>query len=64
MIVKLTGPFTEDDLKEIAKTLRAIERKNPAETFLMFLETPDMTLKQAKELVEKVFGGIKLREAG
>lgn len=60
MKVTITGDFTEEDLKEIAKVLRLIERKNPNLTFTMLLEKKGLSKKDAVELVKNLFDSVKL----
>lgn len=60
----ITGEFTEEDLKEFAKVLRKVERNNPKETYFLIIEDKDLELKEATELVARVFKSIELGTGG
>jgi len=64
MKIVITGEFTEEDLKEFAKVLRKVERNNPNETYFLIIEDKDLKLKEASELVARVFKSIELGTGG
>jgi hypothetical protein len=60
----ITGALTEEDLKEFARTLRKIERKNPEEHYFFIIEDADMKIEEAKKLVKKVAKSAELPFGG
>lgn len=55
MRIIITGELTVDDLKDFARLLRKIEQRNPTKIYGLILQTPNLTIEEAKELVSKVY---------
>src|SRR3972149_5555694 len=53
--IKLSGDFTEGDLRRFANLLRRIEEKNPERFYLMFIEVKDLKLEEGKKLILDIF---------
>lgn len=64
MIVTLSGKFSEEDLKKIARLLRSFERLNTKELYLMTIEGwPEVvSADEAVARIQKIFP--KLEVAG
>jgi len=55
MKVRLVGTFTDFELKMIARTLRKIEQRHPEREYMMLLETPDLSVEEAKDLITRIY---------
>lgn len=55
MKIKLVGTFTDFELKMIARTLRKIEQRHPEREYMMLLETPDLSVEEAKDLITRIY---------
>lgn len=51
----IEGEFTTNDLKEFAKVLRKIEQRDTKKTYGMFIDTPDLSMKEASKIVKKIY---------
>lgn len=54
-LVVMTGEFTKEDLKKIAKVLREIEQEKPEKTFWMWIDAKEMSREEATKLIKDIF---------
>ena len=50
--IHLAGPFTPDDVRDVADTLRAIDERRPAAVFTMTATAPEGTNQEGLELLD------------
>jgi len=53
--IRITGPFTEEDVALLAKALRQIESKRPHDTFYMEFKDDSWTCAEAESSMERLF---------
>jgi hypothetical protein len=51
--ITITGPFTDDELREFIRLLRAIDEAHPADHYVMGITDPDGSMATGSRLLQE-----------